>query len=269
MSLMRDLPFPRGQTASWGLSAAPPAGVPGGEISILPATYGDYQNSYAVNQSVAGATYNNGSCFRPDLAGYVTDPVPNGVLTQYSSDTAVIPPIHGLTLRCVQNGGPAFQVSRRCVVFSTLPYQFGIVAGSGTTYAIPSSGTAGVVAKPIDYAYPLGTVINPFDWFWVIEEGLAIVMCSANVTAGGAIGSAVAVDANGGVAPAAATDYPLGVCTVGATYSGGAHPLYGNSHGVALGTDPLYKSPWTITSGASANNLCMIWVRPGIYQVEA
>jgi hypothetical protein len=263
------LPFQRGQTASYGLTVAPPAGVAGGQIPLLP-TYNagaylsyDYMNAYAVSQSWntpsgAAQSYNNEIAFRPDLAlvnywEYTNDKTVQG--GGNTNDTSP-QPITLLKLRAVQNGGPAFQVSRRFVSFSTLPYQYGVVCGSGSTSAI--AGTAGVACKPIDWAYPIGTTINQYDWFWVIEEGPAIVMCAATLTT---VGASVMTDAHGCAVAATQANYPVGNVTIGATYDGSAKvPVYGS---------PLTLAPWTVTNGASANNLIQIWVRPGIYTPEA
>ena len=170
----RDLPFPRGLTASAGLKAAPPAGVAGGMVSLLPSATGLF---------LAATPY------RPDLATYQAE-VYAGV--QWGD------PISGvrMKLRAVQ-AAAQFTVARKCVTFSTSAKLFGIAT---STVPIPSTGSAGLPALAIDHAYPVGTVIAAYDWFWCIEEGPAMLLAGTTTVDQGA----TMCDANGAAAPATA-----------------------------------------------------------------
>ena len=184
------LPFPRGLTASGGIQIASPIG--GSLLSQLPTATG----------LLAQATP-----YRPDLAGI--GPVE-------TTDT-VLGTGRAMKLRAVQAAND-LTVARKCVTFSQTAKLFGFVT---TDPAIPSSGTAGLVAKPIDPAYAVGTVIKKYDWFYVVEEGPASLLVGTSVTVQGS----VMCDANGSAAPATATNYSVGTADVAVTADGSAVAL--------------------------------------------
>jgi hypothetical protein len=179
-----QLPFPRGQTASCGISIAGPTGL----VSQLPSATG------YVGEATA---------YRPDLAGKVFD----------ATDT-VLGTNAPMRLRPVQAHAD-ITVACKCVQFSTTAGEFGAVTADT---AIPSSGTAGLIAKPIDPAYTVGQTISKYDWFYVVEEGPATLIVGTTTTAQGSI----MCDADGCAAPATAGEAVIGVSEIAVTATGTA-----------------------------------------------
>lgn len=181
---VRNLPFRRGDTASQGVEIAGPAGL----VSQLPSATGHPGQANA---------------YRPDLAGATFDVIDN---TTY--------PGRRIKLRVVQAGAD-ITVARKCIVFDTTAGFFGVVTEDP---AIPSSGTAGLVAKPIDPAYTAGSLIRKYDWFYVIEEGWAEVIVGTTTTAQGS----VMCDDDGKIAPTTAGSAVVGVAEAAITADGTA-----------------------------------------------
>ncbi|MFZ5832397.1 MAG: hypothetical protein ACOY3P_20110 [Planctomycetota bacterium] len=96
-----------------------------------------------------------------------------------------------VTLRLVRNdSGAAITVARRCCGFAGVDAEE--YGGAVDGYV----GAAGEVGKPIDDAYPVGTVIPANDYFYVVDAGPCKVKTSAS-TVNLAVHSAVTVDASG------------------------------------------------------------------------
>ncbi len=182
------LPFPRGQTASQGIEIA---GGPNGLASTLPTSNG------LVGESNA---------YRPDLAGFIPE----------TTDTVLISG-QPMKLRLVQAAAD-ITVARKYVTFSQTAELFGSVS---TDPGIPSSGTAGLVSKPIDPAYTVGKVISKYDWFYVVEEGPAKLLAGTTTTAQGTVMS----DGNGAAAPCTAGEIPNGIADSAVTADGSATVL--------------------------------------------
>jgi hypothetical protein len=178
----RNLPFPRGKTGSFDAYIAGPNGL----LSVLPTATG------LVGEATA---------YRPDLAGRTFD-----------IEDDVIYPNQTIKLRAVQ-AQANITVARKCVTFSTTAEQFGAVT---TSPAIPSGGTAGLIAKPIDPAYAVGTVIKKYDWFYVVEEGWAELLVGTTTTAQGS----VMCDGDGAAAPATAGAAVVGTSESAVTADG-------------------------------------------------
>ena len=190
------LPFPRGQTASNNISVANPTG--GAPISLL-------AGMGLLNNTTPATT----PPYRPDLGGI-------GILE--TSDT-ILATKRDMKLRCVQNGtGKAILPGPYAVQFQMTNGCFGkVIATAGVAYAgsgIGALNTAGLVSKPIDPAhfYFNGAVIvnptpiQPNDWFFVVEEGPALVAGAASV----APGASVEADANGRAIAAIAAKSAMG-----------------------------------------------------------
>ena len=248
------LPFPRGTTAAGG----PINPVPGTATAPTTAVYGTgiAGPSGLVTDIPVNATYFSDTTaglvkYRPDLAGYITAPIRDGVTIKGSY----------VRLRCVQNGARWLRIGRLAVPFATTTKCHGIVAliaGSASTGVI--SVTAGLPAKMFDPAYPLGSWIAPFDWFWTIEEGAAIATIYDGVSITGAQWPLM-VDTDGTLAKCTAGNFVVAMSDVSNTVTdsnlSGATLYYPRS-----GVETAIGVP-VATTGS------IVYCKPGIYFEEA
>ncbi len=122
-------------------------------------------------------------------------------------------------LMVVRNGGTNVTVANKVVRFATL----GTKAVDGAY-----TGTAGAIGKPIDDAYPAGTVIKAHDLFYVVDEGVVQVTKTTGSGSGSgsgsgtgdniAAGAKVYANADGVIDNTVSTGY-----VVGAAYATGAY----------------------------------------------
>jgi hypothetical protein len=201
MSCNSFLPFPRGSTATSGDTKIP---GPNGLVSTIPTATGNY----------AGATP-----FRPDLAGYIADTRDYQISNQASTvatDTAGMILVAGtgrpMQLRAVQAAAAITIdfVGQLVDVVGSAATEFGVLADEA-----PADGG---ICKPIDGAYPKGTVIAKWDWFWVVESGPCYVTGNNSTSAIG-VGVGVASYGTDGTAGlAAAGEYVVGANASFASY---------------------------------------------------
>jgi hypothetical protein len=194
------LPFPRGQTASNGIS------IPGanGLASTLPTTTGLFTEATPYRVDLAN--------LRPveTLSHNLTNSATVGATGAIKTPADV----SKLKLRCLQASAD-ITVSKHglLIAFDTGTAQhWGVVAE-----AVYAAGD-GVVCKPIDNAYPIGYVISKYDWFYVVEEG----DCYVAVTSGSTltVGSGVASGGSGLAVTAAAGDPVCGTASETVTGDG-------------------------------------------------
>jgi hypothetical protein len=196
-----NLPFPLGHTAADGVTIAGPVGL----VSQLPTATGDFNEATPYHKDLAGlvveyidvpmanTTVNSNAAAKGTVAGY------------YCAAGTNLPG----KLRCVQAGAA---ITTTCIGqimgFDATAGQFGVVA--------TATSVDGGVGKPIHGGYPVGTVFAKYDWFWVVEEGPAVVTPADSVTLA-AHGPVSVSDATGHVGPAVATDAVVGTADVAVT----------------------------------------------------
>lgn len=195
------LPFPLGQTAANGISIAGPIGL----VSQLPTATGDFNEATPYHKDLAGYV-----CEYKDVAMGNTTITDGATAAGTVSGKYVTPGTNQVgKLRAVQAGA---EITTTCigqiVGFDTTAGQFGVVATATTV--------DGGIGKPIHGAYPVGTVFAKYDWFWVVEEGPAVVTPGDGLSLA-AQGPVALSDTSGHVGPAVAGDAVLGTSDVAIT----------------------------------------------------
>ena len=203
----RTLPFPRGQSLTNGVTLI---GHSGTKSSRLPSSTGIYDEATPFGRDLASKR----------AIQVLDEQLSNGGTTGASGTILVPGTMQPIKLRAVQAGAD-ITVSKHglLVQFDTTAGRFGVVTAE--TYAAAD----GVACLPIDGAYPIGTSISKYDWFYVVDEGICYVSVAngATVTASGAVASG----ANGLAAPATAGEAVVGISQEEVTGNGTA------SHDVA------------------------------------
>ena len=191
-----ELPFPRGQTATGGIMYTAVTGTGDKSSPITGTTKTATPDAgtaiFNTDQTISAAL--KSALFRPDLAGKIVETVD----TVNGTNRPVL-------LRCVQNGtGVDITLPGTTAVPQRLCVQFSRVTGRSSGVVVLRAGVAqgaaldvGSVMKPIDDAYPIGTVIKAGDWFYVLDSG----PCNISVGASSAVvsGHLLTGDADGAV----------------------------------------------------------------------